>query len=123
MVFKLSSSPFGGRTRTRALTALSLLRSSYPRELARVLGVSLTGVRKALAGLELDGLVAGRAMGRTRVYEFDAAYFARREFQQYVARLAEADAELRARVSQLRRRPRRSGKPLSLTVQTRGDRS
>jgi hypothetical protein len=47
MVFKLSSSPLGGRTRTRTLAALSLLRSSYPRELARVLGASLTGVRKA----------------------------------------------------------------------------
>jgi DNA-binding GntR family transcriptional regulator len=112
MGFKQTSSPFGGRTRTRTLEALSLMRSSYPRELARLLGASLTGVRKALAGLEVDGLVAGRAVGRTRVYEFNAAYFARQELQQYVARLAEADAELRGRVNQLRRRPRRSGKPL-----------
>ncbi len=92
--------------------ALSLMRSSYPRELARVLGTSLTGVRKALASLELDGLVAGRAVGRTRVYEFNAAYFARNELRQYVARLADADADLRTRLSRLRRRPRRSGKPL-----------
>ncbi len=112
MVFKLSSSPFGGRTRTRTLLALSLMRSSYPRELARVLGTSLTGVRKALAALELDGLVAGRAMGRTRVYEFNAAYFARQELKQYVARLADANRDLQARVGQLRRRPRRAGKPL-----------
>jgi DNA-binding GntR family transcriptional regulator len=112
MVFKLSSSPFGGRTRTRTLVALSLMRSTYPRELARLLGTSLTGVRKALGSLELDGLVAGRMVGRTRVYEFNPAYFARHELRAYLARLADADRELGGRVNQLRRRPRRGGKPL-----------
>src|SRR4030067_1068849 len=37
MEVKVSSSPFGGRTRTRALLALRLLGESYPRELARLL--------------------------------------------------------------------------------------
>ena len=59
------SSPFRGQTRTRVLLALYLLGQSYPRELARVLGGPLSGVQKALKSLELDGLVAGRAVGRT----------------------------------------------------------
>ena len=112
MVFKLSSSPFGSRTRTRLVIALSLLRASFPRELARLLDTHLNAVRKALTSLEQDGLVAGRSIGRTRVYEFNPAYFARDEFQQFVARLADADVELRRRAEQLRRRPRRTGKPL-----------
>ena len=52
-----ASSPFGGETRTRLLVALRLLDESYPRELARLLGVSLSSVQQAVRGLERDGLV------------------------------------------------------------------
>ena len=112
MLFKLTSSPFGGRTRTRVLIAIHLLGSTYPREMARLLVTNLNSVRKALATLELDGLVSGRPVGRTRVYEFNPTYFAREPLRAFVARLAEADSDLRDRTAQLRRRPRRMGKPL-----------
>jgi DNA-binding transcriptional ArsR family regulator len=107
-----SPSPFGSRTRTRTLLALRLLRESYSRELARLLGASLSTVQKALVSLERDGVVAGRAVGRTRVYRIDPRAFARPELERYLDRLLGAQAELRARVAALRRRPRRSGKPL-----------
>ena len=111
-MFKPTSSPFGGRTRTRVLVVISLLGSTYPREMARLLETNLNSIRKALATLELDGLVAGRPVGRTRVYEFNPAYFARDQLRAFVGRLAEADGALRDRTAQLRRRPRRMGKPL-----------
>src|SRR5262245_63139975 len=107
MVVMIRSSPFGSQTRTRVLLALSLLSESYPRELARLLTVPLSGVQKALRSLELDGLVAGRSAGRTRLYRLDPRYFARTSLQQFLARLSEPEAELRRRVAQLRRRPRR----------------
>ena len=106
------SSPFGGSTRTRVLVALVLLETSYPRELARLLEAPVSGVRQALAGLERDGLVSGRMLGRTREVRLDPVYFARDELRAYLARLAEGEPELRARVASLRRRPRRTGKPL-----------
>lgn len=106
------SSPFGGQTRTRVLVALSLLESSYARELARLLAAPFSGVRKAILGLERDGLVSGRLVGRTRVVQLNPAYFAGEELKVYLARLAEADFELRKAVGQLRRRPRQAGKPL-----------
>jgi DNA-binding transcriptional ArsR family regulator len=106
------SSPFGGQSRTAALLALRLLEESYPRELARVLDRPLSGVQMALRGLERDGLVAARLAGRTRLYRLNPRYFARDELQRYLLRLADADAALRARVEQLRRRPRRAGKRL-----------
>ena len=112
MVLKTTSSPFGGLTRTRVLIALRLLASSYPRELARTLGAPVSGVRKALRSLERDGLVAGRSVGRTRVYQLNPTYFARETLQGYLSRLAEADPDTRERVSRLRRRPRQAGKPL-----------
>ncbi len=106
------SSPFGGRTRTFVLLALGLLEESFPRELARILEVPLNGVQQALRGLENDGLVAGRLAGRTRLYRLNPRYFARKELDDYLRRLAEPESELTGRVEKLRKRPRRAGKPL-----------
>ena len=108
----MTSSPFGGQARTRVLMALRLLEESYPRELSRLLGASLSGVQMALRGLERDGLVAGRLAGRTRLFRLSPRYFAREELQRYLLRLTEPEASLRSRVAQLRRRPRRAGKPV-----------
>jgi DNA-binding transcriptional ArsR family regulator len=108
----VTSSPFGSRARTQVLLMLQLLSESYPRELARLLGLSLSGVQKALGSLERDGLVAARAMGRTRLYRIDPRAFARQELARYLDRLLEPETELRTRAASLRRRPRRTGKPL-----------
>ncbi|MCZ6603108.1 MAG: GntR family transcriptional regulator [Planctomycetota bacterium] len=105
------SSPFGGHTRTLVLLALSLLDESFPRELARLIEVSINGVQQALRGLEVDGLVGARSAGRTRLYRLNPRYFARRELESYLKRLASAEAELLEGTARLRRRPRRSGKP------------
>src|SRR5215471_8867120 len=93
------SSPFGGRTRTLVLLALGLLEESFPRELSRLLEVPLNGVQQALFRLELDGLVAARPAGRTRLYRLSPRYFALRELKEYLKRLSEAETELRERVS------------------------
>ena len=106
------SSPFGGQARTLVLLALSLLEESFPRELARLLEVPLNGVQQALRGLEVDGLVAARLVGRTRLYRLNPGYFAREELESYLKRLAGAEANLVARTAQLRKRPRRAGKRL-----------
>jgi DNA-binding transcriptional ArsR family regulator len=107
-----ASSPFGGETRTRLLVALRLLDESYPRELARLLGVSLSSVQQAVRSLERDGLVAVRTMGRTRLARIDPRYFARRELLAFLGRLAEADLPLAKALAAHRRRPRLTGKPL-----------
>jgi DNA-binding transcriptional ArsR family regulator len=104
------SSPFGGRTRTLVLLALSLLEESFPRELARVLGVSLNGVQQALRRLEIDGLVAGRLAGRTRLYRLNPRYFARQELNDYLRRLVAPETELAGRIQALRKRPSSSPK-------------
>lgn len=109
---KATSSPFGGQGRTRVLLALRLLGESYPRELARLLEMPPSGVQKALRGLELDGLVAGRSLGRTRVSQLNPRYFAAAALSEFLLRLTEPEVVLRNRVAALRRRPRQTGKPL-----------
>ena len=106
------SSPFGGWTRTRVLLALRLLEESYTRELARVLEAPPSGVLKALRSLECDGLVAGRNVGRTRVFRINPRYFAYEDFNRYLWHLTEPEDDLRDSVARLRRRPRRTGKAL-----------
>jgi DNA-binding transcriptional ArsR family regulator len=106
------SSPFGSKTRTQALVALSLLESSYPRELARLFGSAVNGVQAALRSLERDGLVVARSVGRTRAFQLNPRYFAASAVRALLDRLASADPDLRERVSAMRRRPRRTAKPL-----------
>lgn len=108
----ITGSPFGSASRTGVLLALRLLGESYARELARLLDTSLSGVQRAIQSLERDGLVAGRSAGRTRLFRLDPRAFARRELERYLDRLLEPETALRGRVASLRRRPRRTGKPL-----------
>ncbi len=107
-----TSSPFGSYARTRVLLALRLLAETYARELARFLELSLSGVQKALRSLERDGLVVGRAAGRTRLYRLSPRAPARQQLERYLEQLLESEVDLRTRAAGLRRRPRRSGKPL-----------
>ena len=106
------SSPFGGQTRTLVLMALSILQESFPRELSRVLEVPLNGIQQALRSLEDDGLVVGRSVGRTRLFSLNPRYFARGELATFLKRLVEPENELKERISSLRKRPRRTNKPL-----------
>ena len=106
------TSPFGSQSRSRLLVALELLGQTYPRELARLLGTSLSATQKGIVSLERDGLVAGRMVGRTRIVQLNPAYFAMKEVRALLGRLVEADPELEPRIAALRRRPRRTGKRL-----------
>jgi len=101
------SSPFGSQTRTRVLIVLGSIESSYPRELARILGSAINGVQSALRSLERDGLVVGRSVGRTRVFQLNPRYFAASALGKLLEKLAPANKELSERIKALRRRPGR----------------
>ncbi|NOT32676.1 MAG: winged helix-turn-helix transcriptional regulator [Candidatus Eisenbacteria bacterium] len=111
MMVTATSSPFGSSTRTRALLAMRLLVETYARELARFLDLNLSGVQKALRSLEADGLVAARAVGRTRVYRLGPRAGARKDLERYLDGLLVTETKLRAKAATLRRRPRKAGKP------------
>lgn len=105
------SSPFGSQARTRVLLALQALGESYPRELARVLGLGLASVQGALQSFERDGLAVARTAGRTRLYRLSPRAPGRPELERYLERLLDSEPELRGRAAEVRRRPRRTGKP------------
>ncbi len=94
------------------MLALDLVGESYPRELARLSGRHLSTVQMALRSLERDGLVAARTAGRMRLYRLNPRYFALAELRGFLRRLREAEPEVASKVGRLRRRPRRTGKPV-----------
>ena len=53
-------------------------------------------------------LIAGRSVGRTRLYQLNPRYFAAAALFAYLSRLAEPADPLKERVAGLRRRPRRT---------------
>jgi hypothetical protein len=100
----------GSRRRTETLLLLALLGESHPSELAALLGARLFSVQSILAGLEAEGIVVSRLVGRTRRTELDPRHFAHRELKALLLRLAQAEPELQAAAESRRSRPRRQGK-------------
>ncbi len=94
------------------MLTLQLLTESYAREMVLLVQLSLSSVQKGLQSLERDGLIASRTAGRTRLYRMNPRTLGRRELEHYLVRLLEPKADLRARSEGLRRRPRRTGKPM-----------
>ena len=93
------------------LVAIRLLETTYPSELAELLGVRPFTVQSILASLEREALIVSRLMGRTRTVSLNPRYFAHAELSALLWKLGEHDMDLQARLAARRRRPRRPGKP------------
>ena len=103
---------FGSPRRTEILILLSLLENTYPSEVSRLLEAPLYSVQKILDGLEVEGVVASRKVGRTRVFSLNPGFFADSELRSLLKRLAKAEPGLRKLAEKRRSRPRRARKPL-----------
>jgi DNA-binding MarR family transcriptional regulator len=103
---------FGSTRRTEVLLLLGMLGESYPSELARLLAAPPLSVTKILDGLEQDGIVASRMLGRTRRVSIDPRFHATRALQALLVQLGSAHPAIEAAAARRRSRPRRKGKPL-----------
>ena len=102
---------FGSRLRTSVLVLLALLKESYPSELAKMLGVRVFAVQKVVDALDVEGVIAGRLVGRTRLLCLNPRYIAADELQALLWKLGEHELALQELAATKRKRPRRSGKP------------
>ena len=103
---------FGSARRTEVLLGIALLEETYARELARVLEAPLLSVQRIVDALDREGVVATRLIGQKRRVTLNPKYFARKELEQLLRRLALSDPRLLDVIGSMRRRPRRKGKPL-----------
>ncbi|MHB8637675.1 MAG: hypothetical protein ACYC96_14505 [Fimbriimonadaceae bacterium] len=105
---------FGRRRKTQVLELLALLEESQVLELARLLSVPAKTVQGIAEGIEQQGLIEGRLVGRARRLTFNRRFPEIDELRVVLVELGSRDAEVAAAVNSLRRGPRAKGKALQL---------
>ena len=103
---------FGTGVRTKVLLAISVLDETHATELARVLGVGDNTARNALLTLEAAGLVVGTLEGGVKRFRLNPRFRAADELRALLDKLSLGDPALLNAIATIRRRPRRTGKPL-----------
>lgn len=103
---------FGTRTRTNVLLAIHLLGETHAAELANLLEISLSHAQKTVYSLEKAGIVVVTSFGKTRRIQINPRYPFKADLMALLSKMAESEKWLIERASTLRRRPRRTGKPL-----------
>jgi len=102
---------FGSKMRTSLLLLIAVLEETYPAELARYVGSTISSVQRTLDKVEEDGLVATRPHV-VRAVTLNPFYPAAPELKALLLRLAEGYPEYRQLKESRRTRPRRRNKTL-----------
>ncbi|MEY3002506.1 MAG: hypothetical protein RLZZ428_881 [Pseudomonadota bacterium] len=104
---------FGSKNRERVLQFILANGQAYAKEIADFYAASLDPIQKQLERLEYEGVLVSKKAGRTRLFEFNPRYMF---FDELRALLEKArsyyDPEMIERLLMVRKRPRRTGKPL-----------
>ncbi|MGA2507485.1 MAG: winged helix-turn-helix domain-containing protein [Chitinispirillaceae bacterium] len=104
---------FGSACREKTLLFLFARQEGYAREIARFFNTGLDPVQKQLERLEFGGVVYGRPAGKTRLYSFNPRYPFLKELKSLLEKaISLYPEEERDKLTMVRRRPRRKGKPL-----------
>lgn len=86
---------------------------SYPREVARSLGLSLSAVQNQLQKLERGGVLYSKLKGKVRLFGFNPRYPFKKELEALLEKtLTFIPEEEKEQYYTPRLRPRRTGKPL-----------
>ena len=103
----------GSKNAERVLMFILARDQGYTREIARFSGADPDSVQKQLVKLELGGLLVSKSEGRTRLYRFNPRYSFLKELRALLEKaLSFYPPDEQERLTVVRRRPRRGGKPL-----------
>jgi hypothetical protein len=102
---------FGTETRTRLLLLIAVLDETYPSELSKYAGTSISSVQRTLDLLERENLIATRQLV-VRAVTLNPTYPAAKELRAFLLRVAEGYPQYREIRESIRRRPRRRNKAL-----------
>ncbi len=102
---------FGSKMRTALLMLVAVLEETYPAELARYLGSSISSVQRTLDKVEDEGLIATRPLV-VRAVTLNPLYPAYKELRAMLLRLADGYPEYQRLKESRRARPRRRNKRL-----------
>ena len=103
----------GPRNAERVLMFILARDQGYTREIARFSGADPDSIQKQLVRLEQGGVLVSKSEGRTRLYRFNPRYSFLNELKALLNKaLSFYPKDERERLTVVRRRPRRKGKPL-----------
>lgn len=102
---------FGSATRTRALMAIALLKETYVGQLAKLLGLSSPVLFRIVDGLEREGVVSSRYVGRTRTLRLNPRLYGVGELEAFLLKYAKG-TDIEEKLARIRHRPRRRGKKI-----------
>jgi predicted transcriptional regulator len=104
---------FGSKNRERVLQYILARGEGYAKEIATFYGSSLDPVQKQLERLEDGGILVSKTVGRTRLFMFNPRYAFKDEL---IVLLEKARSfyspQEQERLIMVRKRPRRTGKPI-----------
>jgi len=102
---------FGTKMRTALLMLVAVLEETYPAELARCLGTSISSVQRTLDKVEDEGIIATRPLV-VRTVTLNPLFPAYKELRALLLRLAEGYPQYQTIKEARRSRPRRRNKAL-----------
>jgi DNA-binding transcriptional ArsR family regulator len=91
--------------------AIALLKETYVRQLALLLGVSSPVLFRIVDALEREGIVVSRYVGRTRTVALNPRMYGVQDLEAFLLKYAKG-TDVEENVSRIRRRPRRRGKKI-----------
>jgi DNA-binding Lrp family transcriptional regulator len=103
----------GSTTCEKVLIYLTARSEGYQREIADFFGIAPAPLLRQMEKLENGGILYSKSVGRTRVFGFNPRYPFLNELRALLTKaLAFYPYDIRERLEDNRRRPRRKGKPL-----------
>ena len=103
----------GSTNAERVLLFVSARTEGYASEIAKYYDTDLNGIQKQLDKLDVGGVLNSRRVGRTRLYSFNPRYAFVGELKALLEKaMSFYPPQERERLTVVRRRPRRKGKPL-----------
>lgn len=106
---------FGNESIERVLFYLLNNETCYALQLKKQLEISLSSVQQALLRLEKGGILVSALVGKTRVFQFNPRYFFLQDLRSFLQRAYDTlPEEIKKKFYEplIRKRPRRTGKPL-----------
>jgi hypothetical protein len=106
---------FGNESIERVLFFLLRNGTCYALQLKKQFGTALSPLQQALLRLEKGGILVSTQAGKTRVFQFNPRYLFRRELCSFLERVYDTlPEEIKKKYYEkaVRKRPRRTGKPL-----------
>ena len=104
---------FGSKCREQVLQFILANESGYATQIAKFYNITVDPVQKQLERLEFGGILISQKVGKTILYGFNPRYAFLDELRSLLLRAKEFyKPELKENLSNIRKRPRRKGKPL-----------